>query len=119
MIPEDLLPHTVDVMHPGTRTDGYGNDVDDWSEDAVTRAKVRAWMQQNTAAEDLDQRSAQIGEWLMICNPVGVDGDPLTLYGADRLAWNGLDFEVIGPPGPAYDPNELHHFEVRLRAVEG
>lgn len=119
MIDEDLLPHVVDVTHPGRTTDGYDVEFDDWSPDAVTRAQVQAWLQQNTGSEDLDQRSAQIGEWLLICNPVAVDGQPLTIHGEDRLSWEGLAFEVIGPPGPAYDPNELHHFEVRLRAVEG
>lgn len=67
MIPDDLLPHLVEVEHPGRTTDRYGNEVDDWS--ASTRAAVMAWMQQNAGAEDLDQRSAQIGEWLMLCNP--------------------------------------------------
>ncbi|MFF2189242.1 hypothetical protein [Streptomyces sp. NPDC058155] len=117
MIPDDLLPHLVEVEHPGRTTDRYGNEVDDWS--ASTRAAVMAWMQQNAGAEDLDQRSAQIGEWLMLCNPWTTGGDPLTVHGADRVHWNGQQFEVIGPAGPAYEPTELHHFEIRLKAVEG
>lgn len=119
MIDEDLLPHLVDVTHPGSRLDAYDVEVEDWSDEAVTRAQVQAWLQQNTGAEDLDQRDAQIGEWLLMCNPWAVDGTPLTIHGEDRLSWEGLNFEVIGPPGPAYEPEGLHHFEVRLRAVEG
>lgn len=119
VISADLLPHLVDVTHPGSREDGYGNEVADWSVDAVTRVQVQAWLQQNTGAEDLDQRSAQIGEWLLICNPYDTDGQPLTIHGEDRLTWGAVAFEVIGPPGPAYAPDELHHYEVRLRAVEG
>ncbi|MFD5838221.1 hypothetical protein ACFWHV_32430 [Streptomyces collinus] len=117
MIPGDVLPHAVEVEHPGTRTDRYGNQVTDWS--ASTRSKVEAWLQQNTAGEDTDQRDAQIGEWLMICNPVTADGQPLTVYGADRVHWGELQFEVQGPPGPAYTPAELHHYEIRLKTVEG
>lgn len=119
VIDEDLLPHLVDVEHPGTRLDGYENEEQDWSPEAVTRVQVQAWLQQNSGAEVLDQRSAQIGEWLLMCNPWDVEGQALTIHGEDRLSWEGLAFEVIGPPGPAYAPDELHHFEVRLRAVEG
>ena len=117
MIPGDLLPHLVDVEHPGSKTDRYGNTVDDWS--ASTHAEVEAWLQQNTSAEDTDQRAAQIGEWLMVCNPADTSGSALTVYGADRVHWQELHFEVIGPPGPAYTPTELHHYEIRLKSVEG
>ncbi|MFF9088650.1 hypothetical protein ACF1BE_19900 [Streptomyces sp. NPDC014991] len=117
MIPGDVLPHLVDVEHPGSTTDRYGNTVADWS--ASTRAEVAAWMQQNTGAENTDQRDAQIGEWLMLCNPFDTAGQPLTVHGGDRVHWQGLHFEVIGPPGPASSPVELHHYEIRLKSVEG
>ncbi|MET9816517.1 hypothetical protein [Streptomyces sp. NPDC006355] len=117
MIADDLLPHRVDVEQPGRKTDRYGNDVTDWS--TSTHTAVDAWMQQNTGAEDTDGRDAQIGEWLMICNPFDVNGDPLTIRGEARVHWDGLDFEVVGPPGPAYEPAELHHFEIRLKTVQG
>lgn len=117
MIPDDLLPHRVEVETPGRKTDRYGNEVDDWS--ASTRAPVQGWMQQNTGTEDTEQRNAQIGEWLLLCNPWTTDGDPLTVHGADRVHWNGAVFEVIGPPGPAYEPAALHHYEIRLKTVEG
>lgn len=117
MIPDDLLPHLVDVEHPGSKVDRYDNTVDDWT--TSTHAAVQAWMQQNTGAEDTDQRNAQIGEWLMLCNPSTVDGDPLTVHGSARVHWGGVDFEVIGPAGPAYEPADLHHYEIRLKTVEG
>lgn len=117
MIGDDLLPHLVDVEQPGTKTDRYDNTVDDWS--ASTHTSVDAWLQQNTGGEDTDARNAQIGEWLMICNPVDVDGNPLTVRGEARVHWGELDFEVIGPPGPAFEPTELHHYEIRLKTVEG
>lgn len=117
MIDESLLPHTAAVEHPGTTTDRYGDTVVDWS--SSTRVPVAAWLQQNTGAENNDQRDAQIGEWLMLCNPVTADGQPLTVYGKDRVHWDGLAFEVQGPPGPAYTPAELHHYEIRLKTVEG
>lgn len=117
MIDESLLPHLVEVEQPARTEDRYGNPIDDWA--ASTRAGVWAWLQQNTGREDTDQRDAQIGEWLMICNPHAEDGAPLTVHGRDRVHWNGLQFEVIGPPGPAYEPTELHHYEIRLKAAEG
>jgi hypothetical protein len=117
VIPGDVLPHLVEVEHPGSRTDRYGNTLADWS--TSTRSPVAAWLQQNTGGEDTDQRNAQIGEWLMICNPVTTAGQPLTVYGADRVHWGGLRFEVLGPPGPAYTPTGLHHYEIRLKSVEG
>ncbi|MEV3855054.1 hypothetical protein AB0J38_12095 [Streptomyces sp. NPDC050095] len=117
VIGDDLLPHLVEVEHPGRTIDRYGNEVDDWT--ASARVPVQAWMQQNTGAEDTDQRNAQIGEWLMLCNPVDAAGAPLTVRGEARVHWQALAFEVIGPPGPAYEPGELHHYEIRLKAVEG
>ncbi|MFI1467644.1 hypothetical protein [Streptomyces wuyuanensis] len=114
-----MLPHLVEVEHPGSKTDRYGNTVDDWSPGATTVAEVEAWLQQNTGAEDTDQRSAQIGEWLMICNPVDAEGNALTVHGSARVHWGELSFEVIGPPGPAYTPVEFHHYEIRLKSVEG
>lgn len=117
MIPHDLLPHLVEVEHPGTRTDRNGNEIADWS--TSTRTAVWAWVQQNTGSEDNDQRAAQIGEWLLLCNPIDADGQPLTVYGNDRVHWQGQHFEVNGPPGPAYTPAELHHYEIRLKTVEG
>ncbi|MFD9212090.1 hypothetical protein ACFVY9_03020 [Streptomyces sp. NPDC059544] len=117
VIPGDMLPHLVEVETPGRRTDRYGNDVVDWS--ASTRTPVDAWLQQNAGAEDTDQRDAQIGEWLMVCNPVSAAGEALTVHGSDRVHWGALQFEVLGPPGPAYTPNEFHHYEIRLRTVEG
>jgi len=117
VIPDDVLPHLVDVEHPGTKRDRYDNDVDDWS--VSTHTEVAAWLQQNTGAEANDQRAAQIGEWLMVCNPVDTSGNALTVYGNDRVHWQGIDFEVIGPPGPAFTPVELHHYEIRLKTVEG
>jgi hypothetical protein len=117
VIADDLLPHLVDVENPGTSTDRYGNEVVDWT--ASTHHDVAAWLQQNTGAEDTDQRDAQIGEWLMLCNPYTTAGDPLTVFGNARVHWNGQQFEVIGPAGPAYTPSELHHYEIRLKSVEG
>ena len=117
MIGDDLLPHPIEVETPGTTTDRYGNTVPDWTES--TRVEVAGWLQQNTGREDTDQRDAQIGEWLLICNPVDIGGYALTVHGADRVHWNGAVFEVIGPPGPAYVPTELHHYEIRLKTVEG
>ncbi|MYW99952.1 hypothetical protein [Streptomyces sp. PgraA7] len=117
MIPDDLLPHPVEVEHPGSREDRYGNTVVDWS--ASTRVDVAAWLQQNTGAEDTERRDAQIGEWLMLCNPWTTGGQPLTVHGSDRVHWGGARLEVIGPPGPAYTPGELHHYEIRLKTVEG
>lgn len=112
-----MLPHLVEVEHPGKRLDRYDNEVDDWS--TSTRVDVRAWMQQNTGSEVTDQRNAQIGEWLLLCNPWDVDGNPLTVHGSARVHWNDSTWEVAGPPGPAYEPAELHHYEIRLKTVEG
>ncbi|MFJ3587533.1 hypothetical protein ACIQUY_29245 [Streptomyces sp. NPDC090231] len=119
MIPDDLLPHVVDIEHPGRTTDRYGNTVDDWTPGATSHVEVAGWLQQNTGAEDTDQRDAQIGEWLLLCNPWSSGGAPLTVHGSARVHWNGAQFEVIGPAGPAYEPAELHHYEIRLKTVEG
>ncbi|GGQ81283.1 phage head completion protein [Streptomyces flaveolus] len=119
MIDESVLPHLVEVEHPATRTDRYGNEVADWTPGQTVRTAVWAWVQQNMSSEDNDQRAAQLGEWTLLCNPIDATGQPLTVYGADRVHWGALRFEVNGPPGPAYTPTELHHYEIRLKTVEG
>lgn len=117
MIPEDVLPHLVTVLRSASATDRYGNSVDDWT--AATRQDAWAWLQLTTGSEVTDQRNAQIGDWLLVCNPVDVDGNPLTVDGRSRIEWGTTTFEVKGPPGPAHTPSELHHYEVLLRVVEG
>ncbi|MEO3976305.1 hypothetical protein [Streptomyces sp. CAU 1734] len=117
MIDDGLLPHLVEVESPGSRTDPYGNTLPDWT--ASARAPVRGWMQQESAAEDTDQRNAQISTWLLICNPWTTTGDPLTVHGRDRVHWGARRFEVTGPPGPEYEPGGLHHYEIQLREVHG
>lgn len=110
-MPPDLLIHTVAVVRAGTATDRYGNTVPDW-DNPSSSTDVAAWMQQDARSEVTDQRDAQVGDWLMMC-------DPADITGSDRVHWQGLMFEVIGPPAPLYTPQELHHLEVRLRVVEG
>lgn len=110
VIPPDLLTQAVTIVHAGSTTDRYGNTVPDW--DAATRTTVMAWVQQTTGSEVTEQRNAQIGDWLMICDPAAVTG-------ADRVEWAGLVFEVLGPPAPVPTPQGIHHTEVRLRTVDG
>ncbi|MEU2740222.1 hypothetical protein ABZ656_33915 [Streptomyces sp. NPDC007095] len=117
MIPDDMLPHLVDVETPGVRVDRYDNKVDDWS--ASTHTTVQARMQQQTSSEDNDQRSAQLGEWLLVCNPVDVNGSPLTIDSRARIHWAGADFEVAGPTAPVHELADVHHFEIALTFVKG
>ena len=108
MIPDRLL---VDVAHL-TRvdvTDDYGASVPgEWVE-----STIRARLEQRTADEINESgREASQTEWLMWAN-VG-------LSARDRVRWSGLLFEVEARPRPRQRFGvDVHHYEHRLRLVEG
>jgi hypothetical protein len=112
MIPERLLPLIVTLVRPVTGVDRYGNTSLDYGT-AATRTPIRAWVEQQTRDEVIeDGRAPLIGSWLLITN----HGD---VKGRDRIEWDGDLFEVAGPPAAVNTPAGAHHIEATLRRVEG
>lgn len=115
MIPARLLSHTVTLVTPTDGTaDPDGNARSDYG-DAAERTEMQAWLQQDDAAEaDEGDRDARERTWLMITNDD--PGDALGL-----VEWDGMTFDVQGPPAPYYRPGETepHHYETQLRLHEG
>lgn len=112
MIPEHMLPHTVQRIRPATTTDAYGNAVRDYG--AGTSLNLTAWLQQDQRKEPLvEGRDANEQLWLLVTN----EQDVLTL---DRIVFGALTFEVFGPPAPLYTPGGgYHHTEATLRKLDG
>lgn len=108
---DSLLVHTVTVVRAATTVDRYGNTVKDW--DAATRRTLRGRMVQLAQAENRDGREAEIGTWRVFLPA----DDPIN--GRDRVQWDGLTFEVDGPPNRAWNGTREHHVEAALRIVEG
>lgn len=106
-----LLVHSVTIRRAGSSTDRYGATVKDWA--TATDAVVDGWVAQTSALEVTDTREAQVSSWTLYV-PEGTD-----LLGGDRVLWDGITFEVDGPPNRAWTPRGEHHVEARLKLVEG
>lgn len=106
-----LLVHDIDIVTPAQTTDRYGDTVKDWA--GATRTSTRGWISQRASSEVLGRREAGVTEWVLF-----IDADtPLTQF--DRVEWDGLTFDVDGPPHPAWTPRGEHHVEAGLRIVAG
>lgn len=106
-----LLVHDVTILTPSTDTDRYNDAVKDWGD--ATETGVKGWVSQRTQTEDHDQREAQVSGWILYLHP------DASITGKDRIVWEGITFEVDGPPNPAWTPRGEHHLEVPLRVVTG
>lgn len=106
-----LLVHDVTVLTPAAEADRYGGTVKRW--DTATSSTVKGWVSQQSRSENLDGREAQVSGWVLFLHP------DATITGKDRVVWEGITFEVDGPPNPASSPRGLHHYEVPLRVVDG
>lgn len=106
-----LLVHDVTILTPGTQADRYGGTDKRW--DNAEEATVKGWVAQQSRSEVTDGREAQVSGWVLYLDP------DATVTGKDRIVWEGITFEVDGPPNPAWTPRGLHHYEVPLRAVTG
>lgn len=105
-----LLDHDVTILTPTIGQDRYGGTAKTgWSS-----ATVKGWVSQSSRSEANDLREAQVGTWVLFLHP------DATIDGLDRVQWEGITFEVDGPPNPAHRPGSgLHHYEVPLRVVDG
>lgn len=107
-----LLFQDVTVLTAGPADDRYGNPEKAWG--SAASQVVKGWVARRGGSEDGDGgREAEIAEWVLFLHP------DVTVDGRSRVVWDGLTFEVDGPPVPAYTPRGLHHFEVGLRRVDG
>jgi hypothetical protein len=112
VIPESDLPMVVTLVHPVVTSDRYGNPTHDYGP-AATRTPIRGLIDQESASESTpDGRTKIVGMWRLITNHRTIDA-------ADRIEWDGLVYELDGPPWPAWDFQAFHHTEARLRRIEG
>ncbi|MFD9949688.1 hypothetical protein ACFWYW_55620 [Nonomuraea sp. NPDC059023] len=111
MIPDRLLPLLLTQVRPAQGTDRYGNPEYDYG--AATRTAFKAWIDQSSASEETpDGRNEIVGAWKLITNRSGIDAN-------DRIEWDGTVYELDGPPWPVHTPAGIHHYEAKLRRVEG
>ena len=113
MIPDHMLPHTVQRIRPATSTNAYGDEELTYTVPPASSKDMRAWVQQERPQEIIeDGRHADVREWTLIVN----DSDVMS---KDRIVFGGLVFEVDGPPEDLYTPAGYHHTEAALKLVEG
>lgn len=101
-----LLTQTVEVLH---RSDGaeddYGNPVAEWSDGVSYPGRL----EQRSGSELTVDRDTQVADWVLFLPPDAV------ISGDDRVTWDDMTFEVIGPPVVARAPRGPHHVEAALR----
>jgi hypothetical protein len=108
-IPSHLLVHAVTLTHPTTSSDAYNDEVEAYA----GGSSITAWLQQNTRAEPhTDGRDPLVQTWLLMTNEEDVRG-------RDRVTFDGVVYEVDGPPEKVYTPAGFHHTEATLRLVTG
>ncbi len=106
-----LLVHDVTILTAARAENRYGREEKDWS--SATETTAKGWVSQSSRSEVIDGREAQVSSWVLFLHPDAV------LDGLDRVRWEGITFEVDGPPNPAWTPRGLHHYEAPLRVVDG
>ena len=108
---QSLMVHEVQLLAAGSATDAYGNTTDDWA--AATSTTVVGWVTQQTADEDTRDRDQQTRLWKIFL-PADTE-----ITGHDRVVWDALTFDVVGPPARVWTPRGEHHIEADIRLVEG
>lgn len=114
-----LLFHQTAVrVRAGTKLDRAGNEIPDWSPEAVDRLPLdRLNIAPRTSEEDRDESGPRVvtGWWLQ--TSPGRDAD---ITAADRIEFDGLLCEVEGDVARWPDPftGAVHHVKVALQRAK-
>jgi hypothetical protein len=92
-------------------TDAYNNKVADWTN--PTRVTEPARLEQTAATEVTVDRDTLVSDWLLF------SAADSAIEGHKRVEARGSTFEVVGKPALFYDRSSPHHYETRLRLIEG
>lgn len=104
-----LLTRSIDLLAPATSIDAYGNTVREYA----TTTTVRGWLHRIAASDDLINRDAEIGDWILVL-PAGT-----TITGDYRVQVDDVTYEIVGAVYTAHTPTGPHHIEARLKVVDG
>jgi hypothetical protein len=106
-------------VRAGTRTERGGNEVPDWSPDAVQRLVVDGLnIQPVSQNEQTDAtRTAVVTGWRVQSN----EGGRPDITATDRLEWRGMTLEVQGEVAEWPDPltGAVHHIEFTMTRATG
>lgn len=113
MIPDDMLPHTLTVIDPSESTDGYGDTKLTYEVPPASTRDIAAYVQPAGGDETATpERDAVTWDWTAYTNDLNVTA-------RNRVEWRGRTYRVQGPGQLWETPEEPHHAELRLVAVEG
>lgn len=114
-----FFDQTVVRVRAGVRIDRGGNQIPDWSADAVSRQTILEVNVQPTTASEATtpERVAVVTGW-HLQSPPGVDVDVTAM---DRIEWAGMLLEVVGEVARWFDPLDgtVHHVEFDLVRATG
>jgi hypothetical protein len=106
--PPRLLPHRITVVHPTITTDVYGDQVRTYPGPGTETA---AYVQPELGAEFNEARQqASIRKRLWTLDELAAD---------DRIVFEGLPYDVLGPSRRYDTPDGPHHYESTMMRVEG
>jgi hypothetical protein len=114
VLPDRLLPHSVAVLTPGSKTDRYGNTLPDW--DTATSVTIRGRFEllpsdAVSLREKTVGRDDAVSVWRFFTN------SPINMR--QRLVWDSRTFDVDGEVGKVYDASNVHHYEAMTRTSDG
>lgn len=106
-------------VRPGKKTDRGGNQIDDWSDAAVTLLTLTGMNIQPASQTETPtaERTALVTAWHVQSAP----GPYPDVQATDRIRWNGMVLEVIGEIAPWTDPLDgtPHHAEWTMTRATG
>lgn len=110
-----LYEQSVVIVRPGTVSDRYGNEREDWGE-AATRTPVEQVNVQPSggSSEDTSDRQVVVTGWLLISAP----GTMPDLRATDRVEFDGQTLQVTGKVGRWPVPVDIRHIEAQLKEVD-
>lgn len=104
-----LLPATVLVLRAADGlTDPYGSPLAGY----LPSVRVRARLEQVSAEEVTTGADVQTADWRAFL-PAGT-----TISGRDRLVYDGVTYEVTGPPRRVVGRRRETYVQVRLRVIQ-
>lgn len=101
------------ILRAGTRTSRTDEELADWSD--TTSTNVKGWRSQEATSEPTGPGRLLVSVTREVFY-VPADTD-VTEH--DRIAIDGVTFDIAGKPRTARTPRGEHHLELTLVAVEG
>lgn len=108
MLPDYLLPHSVQPVGSVESVDPYGNPV---QVPGTPGAAVPAYVQPEDTSEDTSDGQVRESRYRVYLNPDSTSA----LDAWSHVIWGGRRYELVGDPQPYDTPDGTHHRVLHVR----